>query len=380
MVVSGLPNQPQSDSNELRVHWNSPLSGQQKASGKYGTGQLDFDAIVDFAQEADSLGVDSLLMGIGNHMPDPLPILGALVRETKRVKFLLAYRPGLLPPTLFAQVVNTVSWMSDGRISLNLVAGTSPVEQAYYGDFLAHDERYARSNEFLDILHRLWRGDTPLTYDGDHYRVKDAQVGLGYKGGGRPEIYISGASEVAQQTAVDHGDCWLRYGDTPEGMAAAAKPVLAQGGRVGTRMHVLARETRAEALADLADLMRDPDEVHRKRIADAVAASDSVAVNTSFRLAESADSDWLSPMLYSGAVAYRGGPALCVVGSYEEVAAYLYEYKAAGISEFIFSGWPTQQEMRIFYTRVLPLLRQHERAGAQGKQTGQLLSPETVSS
>ncbi len=366
MVASSLSSQPQPDSNELRVHWNSPLSGQQKASGKYGTGRLDFEGIVDFAKEADDLGVDSLLMGIGSHMPDPLPVLGALVRETRRVKFLLAYRPGLLSPTLFAQVVNTVSWMSDGRISLNLVAGTSPAEQAGYGDFLAHDDRYARSNEFLEILHRLWREETPVSYQGDHYRVEGARLGLGYKDGGRPEIYISGASEVAQQTALDHGDCWLRYGDTPEGLAAAAKPVLTQGGRVGTRMHVLARETREEALADLAELMRNPDEEHRKMIASAVAASDSVAVNTSFQLAESAESDWLSPMLYSGAVAYRGGPALCVVGSYEEVAAYLYEYKAAGISEFIFSGWPTRDEMRIFYTRVLPLLRRHERAGRNG--------------
>jgi alkanesulfonate monooxygenase len=348
------------------VHWNSPLSGQRKASGKYKVGQLDFDEIVDFAREADQLGVDSLLMGFGFHMPDPLPMLGALVRETRRVKFMLAYRPGLLPPTLFAQVVNTVSWMSDGRISLNLVAGTSPTEQGYYGDFLAHDERYARSNEFLDILHRFWSGETPLSFEGEHYRIKDAQLGLGYKDAGRPEIYISGASEVAQQTAVNHGDCWLRYGDTPEGMAAAAKSVLTQGGRVGTRMHVLARETRAEALADLAEMMGDPDEEHRKRIAAAVASSDSVAVKTTFDLAENAESDWVSPMLFSGAVAYRGGPALCVVGSYEEVAAYLYEYKAAGISEFIFSGWPTRDEMRIFYTRVLPLLRGHERAGQVG--------------
>ncbi|MFG2311836.1 LLM class flavin-dependent oxidoreductase [Streptomyces sp. NPDC048566] len=364
MTVSDVTPRLDPEPGELRVHWNSPLSGQQKASGKYGTGQFDLDQIVEFAQEADELGVDSLLMGIGAHMPDPLPVLGALVRETERVKFLLAYRPGLLSPTLFAQVVNTISWMSDGRISLNLVAGTSPAEQAGYGDFLAHDERYARSNEFLDILHRFWRGETPLSYDGTHHRLENAHIGLGYKGGGRPEIYISGASEVAQRTAVDHGDCWLRYGDTPEGLAEAAKPVLAQGRRVGTRMHVLARETREEALAALAELMGDPDEEHRERIADAVAASDSVAVATSFRLAGSADGDWLSPMLYSGAVAYRGGPALCVVGSHEEVAAYLYAYKAAGISEFIFSGWPTRDEMRIFYTRVLPLLRRLEREGA----------------
>lgn len=112
---------------ELKFHWCSPLdSGQQKATEKYRSGELDFDGIVDFAQEAEQLGVDSLLMGISYHMPDPLPMIGALVRETERVKFILAYRPGLLGPTLFTQVVNTISWMSDGRISLNLVAGISP--------------------------------------------------------------------------------------------------------------------------------------------------------------------------------------------------------------------------------------------------------------
>ncbi|MFJ4622043.1 LLM class flavin-dependent oxidoreductase [Streptomyces sp. NPDC088812] len=350
----------------LKFHWCSPLdSGQQKATEKYRQGELDFDGIVDFAQEAEQLGVDSLLMGISYHMPDPLPMIGALVRETEKVKFILAYRPGLIPPTLFTQVVNTISWMGDGRISLNLVAGISPAEQAYYGDYLAHDERYERSNEFLDVLHRFWKGEKPLTHHGRHYRIDEAQLGLGYKDGGRPYIYISGASGVAQKTAIEHGDCWLRYGDTPEGLADAVAPVLAGGCRVGTRMHVLSRDTREEALADLAEMMRDPDEDHKAWVTSFVAASDSQAVKNSFRLAEKAQGDWLSPYLYSGAVAYRGGPALCVVGSHEEVARYLYAYKASGISEFIFSGWPTRDEMRTFYTRVLPLIRDLERA-AQG--------------
>jgi alkanesulfonate monooxygenase len=348
---------------QLRFHWCSPLdSGQQKATEKYRVGELDFDGIVDFAQEAEALGVDSLLMGISYHMPDPLPMIGALVRETERVKFILAYRPGLLSPTLFAQIVNTVSWMSDGRISLNLVAGISPAEQAYYSDFLAHDARYARSQEFLDVLHRFWLGESPLSFAGTHYRIEEAQLGLGYKGGGRPEIYISGASAAAQSTAVEYGDCWLRYGDTPDGIAEAAQPLLDKGTRVGIRMHVLARETRAEALRELAAMMRDPDEDHRAWVEKFVAASDSEAVKNSFRLAGRAENDWLSPMIYSGAVAYRGGPALCVVGSYAEVAEYLFRYKAVGVSEFIFSGWPTRDEMRTFYTQVLPLVRDHERA------------------
>jgi alkanesulfonate monooxygenase len=348
---------------ELRFHWGSSLdSGQKKSTAKYRSDLLDLDGAVEFAQEADALGVESLLMAQSFSLPDPLPIIGALVRETERVKFILAYRPGLLSPTLFAQIVNTVSWMSNRRIALNVVAGTSPVEQGYYGDFLAHDDRYAREDEFLDILHGLWNGGQPLTYTGEHYRLVDAQLGLGHKGGGRPEIYISGSSAVAQRTAVRHGDCWFRYGDTPEAIAEVAAPVVAQGRDVGLRMQVLARESREEALAELAEVMRDTDESHRDWVKAFVEAGDSEAVKNSMRLAEEAGHGWLSPVLYSGAVAYRGGPALCLVGSYEEVAAYLMEYKAAGVGQFIFSGWPARDEMRTFFTRVLPLVRAHEDA------------------
>lgn len=345
----------------LRIHWCSPLdSGQQKASDKYDTGRLDFAGIVDFAQEADELGIDSLLMGISYHMPDPLPMIGALVRETRNVKFILAYRPGLLHPTLFTQVVNTLSWMSNKRIALNLVAGISPDEQAYYGDYVAHDGRYARTCEFIEILRRFWAGETPLSHHGDFYQLDNAQLGLPFKDLERPRLYLSGASGIAQQVAVSHSDCWLRYGDTPEGIAEAAREVLATGCSVGIRMHVLARETRDEALAEVEAMMENPDQQHREWVRQFVARCDSEAVKTSFRLAEGAHHDWLSPMLWSGAVAYRGGPALCVVGSYEEVAAYLLEYKKAGVSEFIFSGWPTRDEMRRFCQHVLPRLRELE--------------------
>lgn len=347
----------------LKIHWCSPLdSGQQKASEKYDTGSLNFGGIVDFAQEADELGMDSLLMGISYHMPDPFPMIGALACATQRVKFILAYRPGLVPPTLFTQIVNTISWMSDKRIALNLVAGISPDEQAFYGDFLGHDDRYRRTNEFLEILHRFWKGESPLSYKSDIYHIEKAQLGLPYKDKERPRIYLSGASPIAQQTAIDHGDCWLRYGDTPEGIAEAARPVLAGGCAVGIRMHILARETREEALADVEAMMENPDEKHREWVRDFVARCDSEAVKTSFRLADKAPKDWLSPMLWSGAVAYRGGPALCVVGNYREVAEYLVSYKQSGVSEFIFSGWPTRDEMRRFCKNVLPIIRQLEAA------------------
>ncbi|WP_432125609.1 LLM class flavin-dependent oxidoreductase [Streptomyces sp. bgisy082] len=351
----------------LRIHWGSSLdSGQKKSTEKYRSDLLDLDGAVEYAREADALGVESLLMAQSYGLPDPLPVLSVLARETEKVRFILAYRPGLLSPTLFAQMVNTVSWVSEGRVALNLVAGISPVEQAYYGDFLAHDDRYARADEFLDVLHRFWRGETPLTYEGDHYRLKDAQLGLGFWGGGRPEIYISGASGVAQRTALTHGDCWFRYGDTPEAVAEAARPFRDRGVGVGLRMQVLSRPTREEALDDLAEVMRGTDENHRAFVSDFVASADSAAVKNSFRLAEEAGHGWMSPVLWSGAVAYRGGPALCLVGSHAEIAAELMAYKAAGVTQFIFSGWPARDEMRHFYTGVLPLLRDLERAEERG--------------
>jgi alkanesulfonate monooxygenase len=347
--------------NALRLHWCSPPdTGQVLPTDPYRTGTLDLDQVVSFVQEAEKLGVDSLLFGISNYLPDPLPVLGALSQVTDRVTFMLAYRPGLMSPTLFAQVVNTLSWMTEGRISLNIVSGISPAEQAQYGDFLSHDERYARCNEFLEIIRGLWESESPLSYDGKHYLIKDASLGLGHKGGGRPEIYISGASAVAQETAMASGDCWLRYGDTPERIAEVGRPLIEGGCRVGIRMHVLSRPTREEAIAELANIMRNPDEDHVAWIRQWVNTTDSEAVRSSVRLADSATDEWLSPYIWTGAVAYRGGPALCIVGSHEEVANYILRYKAAGVSEFIFSGWPTRDEMRNFFTNVAPLIRRLE--------------------
>ncbi len=345
----------------IKIHWCAPRgAGNTKATERDLVNALDLNGLVDFVQEAEDMEIESVLMGIGFHLPEPLPLLGALVRETHKLSFMLAYRPGLLPPTLFVQAVNTLSWMSDKRISLNIVAGISPEEQAYFGDYAEHDDRYRRTGEYLNILHQFWRGDTPITHHGEYFRFTGAKLGLPFKDSERPRLYISGASAIAQQTAIEWGDCWLRYGDTPEGIAAASKTVLQSGRSVGVRVHVLARETRSEALSEIDAMTRHNDDNHRASVAEFMKGCDSQAVKESFKLAASAPSDWLSPMLWTGAVAYRGGPALCVVGSYEEVARYFLEYKRAGVSEFILSGWPTRGEMRRFCHHVLPLIRQFE--------------------
>jgi len=346
---------------EMKFHWASPLdSGQEKATGNYNTNAFDLDGLIDFARYAEKSGIESLLMGISYHMPDPMPLIGALSSQTEKVKFILAYRPGLLSPTLFSQMVNTISWINNKRIALNIVAGISPAEQAFYGDFCNHKERYERTDEFLTVSKKLWNAEQPLSFEGKYYNIVDAELGLNFKDGEEPYLYLSGGSEDAQAVASKHADCLLRYGDIPEKLVEQAQELHQKGLKFGVRMHVIARETRDEALAAIDKMMTNPDIRTKEEIAEFVKTCDSEAVKKSFDLASQASDDWLSDRVWSGAVPYRGGPALAIVGSYDEVAEYFIEYKKAGVDEFILSGWPTRDEMEHFCGEVLPRYRKLE--------------------
>jgi len=111
------------------------------------TGLPDLNAQIQFCRTAELCGIDSVLTDFGFSKPDPILLAAALGLATKKVKFIVAYRSGLLCPTVFVQQLNTLSALINGRFSLNIVVGNSPEEQRYYGDYLSHDERYSRTEE-----------------------------------------------------------------------------------------------------------------------------------------------------------------------------------------------------------------------------------------
>jgi alkanesulfonate monooxygenase len=279
----------------------------------------------------------------------------------------LAYRSGLLSPTLFVQQVNTLSVLLEGRICLNMIAGFSPEEQAYYGDYLNHDERYERANEFLTVCQGLWEKPKGADFSGKYFKIVNGQLNTPFynpmTGEGRPEIYLSGNSQVAQGTAIALSDCYLRYGDTPEKIAPKIVAILAAGKRVGLRLSLVARATREEAVAHAQGLVKDYDPNWKEFIKGFVQRSDSVAVKSTYKLHEDRPSGWLNEYLWTGAVPFRGGPAVAMVGSYDEVATAILEFKAIGVGEMILSGWPTKEELMIFDRKVLPRVRLLEEQG-----------------
>jgi alkanesulfonate monooxygenase len=352
----------------LTMHWRmlkgGETEGETRGRGEElaRTGLPDLPAQLAFCRQAEALGIHGLLVDIGAANPDPLLLSAGLGLGTSSIELIVALRSGLWHPTTFVQQLNTLSALVGGRVSLNVVAGHSPHEQGYYGDFLDHDERYARTEEFLAVCHALWRGGEPLDFEGRYYRVQGARLNTPFVSGRAfPEIFIAGGSTQARDLAIRHGTCWMRLADRPEAIAAEAAPVLAAGKQVGLRMSIICRPTRAEAIAAARALVVGLDfrEDDHGRESKFVRESDSISIRAVFELA--AD-EWLTPTLWTGAVRSHGAPAMALVGSPDEVAAALLELGRAGVSHFILSGWPKLAEMTYFGEEVLPRIRAAERA------------------
>ena len=310
---------------------------------------------VHFAQHAEAAGIESVLVALNRYEPDPLMISCALGLATKRLKFIAAYRSGLMQPTIFVQQVNTVSGLIDGRIDLNLVAGSSTEEQHGYGDFLAHDERYARAEEFLAVCNAFWRSNGEVNFAGKYYRVEKGKLNTPFISPDRkaPEIYVSGHSEPSEKLTRSQGTCWSRVVDTPEKLASAVARMRAAGVNVCLRLGLICRPTREEAISVAKSILPED-----KRETTTALKDDSQMYREGAAVAS--DAYWLSPNLWAGLVPHYGPVWTTLLGSPEEIAEAFLEYKKIGVTDFIMSGWPELDEVDRFGRDVLPLVRNAE--------------------
>ncbi len=341
----------------LRFHWSLSAVGEKLRAAQSRASQSalpHFGALARFCRQAEAAGIDSLLMAFGFHRPDPMILATALGVETTRIRFMVAARSGLMSPVAFVQQVNTLSALIGGRVSLNVVAGHTPGEQRGYGDFLSHDERYARTREFLALCRALWRGES-VSFDGRHYRVENARVNVPFVSPDRaaPEIFIGGNSDAATALALEHGDCLWRVPEPPASLREKIAPLIDAGKEAGLLMSLIARPTRGEALAAARDLLAEAAGRAHRTHEEFARRSDSEAFTSAYRLAENAPA-WLTPTLWTGLVPYLGAPSMALVGSFDDVAAAILDLRDAGISQFLFLGWPDEEELALFASEVLP--------------------------
>jgi alkanesulfonate monooxygenase len=318
----------------------------------------DMKGWTQFARCAEDAGIESVLLSFSRFEPDTMFVACAVGRATTKLKFIVAYRLGLMQPTTFVQQVNTLSGLIQGRVALNIVAGSSTLEQRGYGDFLEHDERYARADEFLEICHSFWRKNGDVDFEGKYWRVERGKLLTPFQAPERtaPEVYVSGHSEQAKALAMTRGSCWLRLIDTPEKLAPMVKPFRDRGIEVCLRLCVICRPSRADAIEAARNLL--PDEEISKQERSILAASDSQTLKQALAAAD--EVGWLNRHLWAGLVPYYGSSAMTLLGSPEELAEIFLEYKRIGVTQFIIAGWPKLDEMLIFGRKVLPLIRAAE--------------------
>jgi alkanesulfonate monooxygenase len=359
----------------LRFHWMLPKSGEvspatrqsPQAAAQYRiestdinspAARPDMEGWTYFARQAEEAGIESVLIALNRHEPDPLLISCALGLATKKLKFISAYRSGLLQPTTLVQQINTLSALIDGRLALNIVAGSSTAEQHGYGDFLSHDERYARAEEFLAVCNAFWRNEGEVDFNGKYYRVEQGKLHTPFVSPDRtaPEIYLSGHSESAERLALAQGSCLLRVADAADKLRPAVARARERGIEVCLRMCVVCRPTREEAIAVAQSLLPEREIPMAER---------SIAVKDDSQMYREASAigpqgNWVTPSLWRGLAPYYGPVWTTLAGTPGEIAAALLDYKDIGVTQFIMSGWPEIEEVATFGRDVLPLVRKTE--------------------
>ncbi len=342
----------------LRFHWSLSQAGdpwRRAQATESMAGVLSLQPQIELCRIAERNGIESMLMAFSFARPDPLILATAIGAATEKMIFLVACRSGIFSPTAFVQQVNTFSSLTRGRIAINIVVGHSPHEQAYYGDFLGHDERYQRTEEFLDVCAAFWRMEGPVNFTGRYYRVEGGKLNTPFLSPHRqsPEIYLGGNSEQAERLAIKHASCLFRYPDAPSEIGQRAALILAAGKEIGLRVAILGRSSRDEALAaasELVDIAREKAQNSRR---DFVGKTDSIAFRSTLDLSDR--SEWPTPFLWTGMVPYMG--EACLVGSADDIAAALLEYRDAGITQFLLSGWPDLEQVEFFGRDILPRVR-----------------------
>src|SRR5437867_5774141 len=188
------------------------------------TGAVDPSFIADFARAHEEGGLDRVLVGYGSTGADGFVVAAHAAAATTHLGFLIAHRPGFVAPTLAARKAASLDHVTGGRIALHIITGGSDVEQQRDGDFLDHDARYRRTDEYLEVLRRTWTSDRPFDFDGEFYRVRGAFSEV--KPVQRPAIpiYFGGASGPALAVGARHCDVYALWGEP----VAAIRQSIAQ--------------------------------------------------------------------------------------------------------------------------------------------------------
>lgn len=325
---------------------------------------LDRDYIRAFAQAHEAGGFDRILIGYYSDAPDGLLVATYAAAQTTRLGLLVAHRPGFVAPTLAARSFATLDQLSDGRAAMHVISGGDDTDQRRDGDFLGKDDRYARTDEYVDILKRIWTSEAPVSHAGTYYRFENAAPTV--RAVQRPHIpiYFGGASDAAIEVSGKHADVHALWGETHAQVRDLTGRVRAAAARHGRQVRFslslrpILADTEAAAW-DRADAILDRIKQIRGQ-AWLGPANGAPANEGSRRLLEAASQGpILDKRLWTEVAAVTGarGNTTSLVGTPQQVAEALLDYWDLGVTTFLIRGFDPLEDAIDYGRKLLPLTR-----------------------
>jgi alkanesulfonate monooxygenase len=332
---------------------------------------IDADYTRAFVRAHEDAGFDRVLVGYGSSSADSAQVAAFGAAHSERLGFLIAHRPGAMAPTLAARTFATLDVFAGGRIAVHVITGGSDAEQLRDGDDLGKDERYARTDEYLDVLKLSWTSEQPFDYDGRFYRVREALTPVRSPQRPRLPLYFGGSSDAAFRVGGKHADVFALWGEplqeTAEQIARVQEAARAAGRDDAPRISVSFRpilgatddeawerahrllgvaQERATAGANLG--------VHYKRSG----APANVGSQRLLALAERGELH--DRCLWTPIAAATGAPgsSTALVGSPETVAEALLDYVRLGVTTLLIRGFDPYDDAVAYGRDLIPLVRQ----------------------
>ena len=328
---------------------------------------IDLNYLVDSARAHEAGGFDRVLIGWFSNGPDGLQLAAHLAAHTERLGFLVAHRPGFTAPTVAARAFGTLDQLSRGRAAVHVISGGDDVDQFRDGDVLDKDGRYARTDEYIAVLKRIWEADRPVSHEGVFYQFADASPAV------RPvrpiPVYFGGASEAALDVAGRHADVYALWGETKaqvreivgrvrastrrqRGPDAAARlrfslsfrPILAgtEEAAWAKAEHILQRIRDVRGVPALGQTAGTPQNAGSRRLLEAAAAGDRPEGRLYTAIARETNAR---------------GNTTALVGTPEQVAEAFAEYHELGVSTFLIRGFDPLEDAAEYGRDLLPATR-----------------------
>ncbi|MEN9892237.1 MAG: alkanesulfonate monooxygenase [Pseudomonadota bacterium] len=319
------------------------------------------------ARAHEDAGFDRILVPQHSTGHDASQVIAYAAAHTERVGYLLAHRPGFIGPAFAARQLATLENFAGGRLAVHIISGGSDEEQRRDGDFLDHDQRYARTDEYLGVLKRSWSATEPFDHHGALYRYERAysEVKPLQQVDGRPQIpvFFGGASDAALRVAARHADAYALWGEPLDETRTLLRRVRATAAQQGRRIRfsvsfrVILGETEGQAW-DRADAILERTRTLRQ-LAGQGRGGPLQSVGAQRLLNAASRGEVLDDRLWTAIARETGGRSnsTALVGTPEQVASALAKYVDLGVGTLLIRGFDPVEDAIDYGRELIPRLR-----------------------